>query len=467
MSREDWINEQVDKEVIPGMMEFIKIPNQSPNFDPNWNKNGLLTKVAKTTMEWVKKMGLENLSIEVVDLPNRTPLLFGVIDTPSPLANIMIYGHLDKQPPGSGWAEGLGPYTPVLKDGFLYGRGSSDDGFAIFSAVLMIKALQREKALKHRVVLFFETGEESGSPDIEFHLLSLKDQIRTPDMIWVMDCGVYDHDRIYLCTSLRGLVNVHVTVTTLKASLHSGSFGGLVPDPFRVFRKLINDLEDVYTASLAEELSVAIPTERYAEIEEFLAEFGGKYERKYPWKDKTKPMASEGWQLIQNRTWKPILAVIGQNGLPTCSQSSNLIHDKLTFKISIRLPPTLDPENAKNSLEKFFKNTEKLYGAQLELSNWVVSPGYSAYPILPAHKKLLSEASNKFFGKKLLMCGDGGSIPIVLTLQTLFGQDPFYLPTGVTSSSSNLHGPNENLNISYLKKFISSLAQVLENFRKA
>lgn len=464
MSRDQWINEQVDKTLVPALMDFIRIPNQSPNFDPDWESNQSLFKACNFALAFLKAQQLANTRAEIFTYPGRTPLLVAVVDTPSPNSNILIYGHLDKQPPNTGWDDGLGPYIPVKKGDFLYGRGSSDDGYAFFAAVLILKAMQNDGSLKHRVVLFFETGEESGSPDIPYHFAFYKDTIGKPDMVCIFDSQIHDYERLYLTSSLRGILSFRLKVTTLKTSVHSGVFGGMVADPMRVIRGLLDGLEDPVTGALPEELTTFIPALRYQEMEDFLNEYEGKYVRKYPWKDKTEPMASTGWQLIKNRTWTPSLAVISMSGLPTPDQASNLIHDSITLGISIRLPPTVEPQKAQSVIQNYFSNAKPICNAKVELTNFHIAPGYNAPPLKQAYRDLFNEASQKYFSKKGLLSPEGCTIPIVNFFVKQFGEKPFYAVVGVAAPDSYDHGPNENLNVEYLKKFMCSYAYIFEKF---
>lgn len=114
----EFVSQTWDSSVVPTLQDYIRIPNQSPNFDADWATNGLLDKAAELEKEWVLKQGIEGLKIEIVRLEKRTPLIF--IEVPAfgnanPNDTILLYGHLDKQPPLLPWADGLGPYEPVIK----------------------------------------------------------------------------------------------------------------------------------------------------------------------------------------------------------------------------------------------------------------------------------------------------------------------------------------------------------------
>ena len=137
-----------DAEIVPQLIEYIKLPAKSPGFDPDWAKHGYLDAAVEQARAWVAAQNIKGLTLEVVRHADRTPVLF--FDIPATGDNsvertVLLYGHLDKQPEMIGWRPGLGPWTPVLEgegeDLKLYGRGSADDGYAVFAAIPRLRRL--------------------------------------------------------------------------------------------------------------------------------------------------------------------------------------------------------------------------------------------------------------------------------------------------------------------------------------
>src|SRR4030081_873844 len=150
-----------DSSILPALDRYIRIPNQSPLFDPDWKRNGHMQRAVALASEWVKQQQIDGLHIEVNEIDGRTPLIF--IEIPGDASSTgLMYGHLDKQPAMVGWEAGLGPWTPVLRDGKLFGRGGADDGYAIFAAVSAIAAVKAQNAPHSRIVVIIECCEESG-----------------------------------------------------------------------------------------------------------------------------------------------------------------------------------------------------------------------------------------------------------------------------------------------------------------
>ena len=198
------------------------------------------------------------MECEIVRLPGRTPLIF--MDIPGDSDDtILLYGHLDKQPEMTGWADGLGPWIPVIRDGKLYGRGGADDGYAAYGSLTAIMALQREKMPHARCVVIIEACEESGSYDLPHYIDHLRDRIGTPSLVVCLDSGAGNYDQLWLTVSLRGMAAGTLRADVLEEGVHSGYASGIVPSSFRVLRQLISRLEDENTGRV-------LPDYLYADI---------------------------------------------------------------------------------------------------------------------------------------------------------------------------------------------------------
>jgi len=226
-------------EVVPTLFEYIKIPNKSPSFDPDWAAHGFMEEAVALFESWAraKLSFLPGASLEVVRLPERTPVI--VIDVPGEGTDtVLLYGHLDKQPEMVGWAEGYGPWIPRLEGDKLYGRGGADDGYAMFGALSALMAL-REQAVPHaRCVVLIEACEESGSYDLPYYVDHLAQRIGSPSLVVCLDSGCGNYDQLWLTTSLRGLVSGELKVRVLTEGVHSGYASGVVPSSFRILRQL-------------------------------------------------------------------------------------------------------------------------------------------------------------------------------------------------------------------------------------
>jgi acetylornithine deacetylase/succinyl-diaminopimelate desuccinylase-like protein len=192
-----------DKSIIPTMSDYIKIPNKSPSFDKDWQKNGHMDQAVKLLKKWCESQPIKGMTTEVIQIDGRTPLLFIEIKGNSD-GKVLLYGHYDKQPEFTGWRHDLGPWKPVVEDGKLYGRGSADDGYALFSYLTAFRILQEQNIPHANCVIVLEGCEESGSYDLPFYMEKLKHKIDSPSLVVCLDAECGNYDQLWCTSSLRG-----------------------------------------------------------------------------------------------------------------------------------------------------------------------------------------------------------------------------------------------------------------------
>lgn len=460
-----FLQEKIDSLLIPTITDFIKIENQSRAFDPNWETNGLNDKVCDYAIEYAKKLEIEGLKIEKITEKGRTPVVLAIIDKKD-APTILLYGHLDKQPPlTEQWTNGLKPYVPEIRDGKLYGRGGADDGYAFFTSALIIKALQTFKELNSRIVLYFETDEESGSKDLVYYLNQRQAEIGNPDLVICLDSGCCDYDHFCLTTTLRGVTNFTLKVEVTKEGVHSGAASGIIPDSFRIGRKIIEQFEVSDNGQLlVDDFYVNIPEDKYKQAYDLIKEMGGHIDWKFPFLPGVKPTAEDGFKQYMNRIWMPQLTLISMDGVPNIANAGNVLRPYTTFGFSLRLPPTLPTEKAKKALEDFFEKVAKPYNAKVTLNILGLGQGFNAPTLESKLKQNIEETSLKTYQKPTLYYGEGGSIPFINELNAKYPKSQFIV-TGVLGPESNAHGPNEFLHLGYLRKLVMTLAHIVKNYK--
>jgi len=450
-----------DSEIVPTLVEYIRIPNKSPAFDPDWAAHGHMDKAVALFEGWARKKltALPGASLEVVRLPGRTPVI--LIDVPGTGADtVLLYGHLDKQPEMVGWTEGTGPWIPVIKDDKLYGRGGADDGYAMFGALTAISALHEQDVPHARCVVLIEACEESGSFDLPFYVDHLSARIGSPSLVVCLDSGCGNYDQLWLTTSLRGMYAGNLTVRVLDEGVHSGDASGVVPSSFRIFRQLISRLENEITGEIvAEGLHVQVPPERIAQARRAAAALGDQIYAKFPFAKGTKPVTDDLVELVLNRTWRPQLAITGIEGLPTTGNAGNVQLPFTIAKLSLRLPPTLEVARADAIVAKLL-NEKPPYGAEVSFKAMNRATGWNAPALAPWLEQSLTRASEAAFGKPPAFMGEGGTIPFMAMLGEKFPRSQFVV-TGVLGPHANAHGPNEFLHIPTGKRVTAVVANVL------
>jgi len=236
----DRIEKLVEENIIPNLEEFVRIPNLSRNFDEEHLTNGLHEKASNFVLNWCRNQGVKGLTIDIYEEKGRTPLVFGMVEASEGVdKTVLMYGHIDKQPHlDADWDEGLSATIPVRRGDKIYGRGISDDGYAPFASISIVKLLQEQKLPHPKVVFFFENDEESGSQDIAFWIEKFSAQIGKPQLLVCLDSGCYDYDHWYITSTLRGCTIFELSVEVMKTGVHSGAAGGIIPDTTRIARML-------------------------------------------------------------------------------------------------------------------------------------------------------------------------------------------------------------------------------------
>ena len=454
-----------DESIVPALMEYIRIPNQSPLFDALWQEHGHMDRAVELADAWVRGLELAGTSTEVLRLPGRTPLLLVETEGTAP-GTIMLYGHLDKQPPFDGWREeeGLGPWTPVLKDGKLYGRGGADDGYAVFAVGAAIRALQSQGASHPRLIALIECSEESGSSDLASYMDAAAERIGTPDLVICLDSGCGDYERLWMTTSLRGMVVGNLRVDVLTEGVHSGDASGVVPSSFRILRRVLDRLEDPDTGVIqVPELQGSTPELRVTQAHR-AAEVLGPIEKKYPFLPGMTAMATDPAELILNRTWRPTLSVTGVAGIPPIATAGNVLRPSTSVKLSIRIPPGIDPEEGTAAVKRTLE-ADPPYGATVRFEGEDGAWGWVAPQTVAWLDASIGAASDAFFGHAPCAMGEGGSIPFMAMLGQRFPQAQFLI-TGVLGPKSNAHGPNEFLHIGVAKALTATVAHVIADAAK-
>ncbi len=448
-----------EDEILPSLTEYIAVPNVSVLFDPDWEANGHMEEALRMGRAFMERHAPPGAELRVGRLPGRTPLL--LLDCPGEAdGTILMYGHLDKQPEMTGWRDGLGPWKPVREGDRLYGRGGADDGYALYCALAAMKAVALEGKKRARVVLLVEFSEESGSPDLPAYMEHFADVIGNPDLVICLDSGAGNYDQLWSTTSLRGMVGGVLRADVLTEGVHSGDAGGVVPPPLRVLRRLLDRLEDPDTGRLvADAFHTEIPAERIAQAKAAAATLGENTFDRFPWHGDTHAAAIPTSERILDRTWRPSLAITGQEGLPPLEKAGNVLLPHVALNFSIRLPPTVDPAAAQAALREAVE-TDPPFGATVTVRFHEPAQGWNAPPLANWLRNALDDASNAAWGKPAMHMGEGGSIPFMAMLGDQFPDAQFVI-TGVLGPNSNAHGPNEFLHIGYAKRLTRAVATVI------
>ncbi len=453
------INQTWDGSILDRLIAYVRIPNKSPMFDPQWEEHGYMEAAVTLMAEWCRAQPLPGARVEVRRLPGKTPLL--LIDIPGELDDcVLLYGHLDKQPEFTGWLPGLGPWQPVVREGKLYGRGAADDGYAVFSSLTAVAALKAQGVRLPRCVVLIEACEESGSVDLPAHLAALGAALGEPSLVVCLDAECGNYDQVWCTTSLRGNLTGNLRVRVLTEGVHSGMATGIAPTPFRILEQLLARLENPVTGELLlDELHVTLPADRRAQARAAARVLGAEVAGKIPWAQGVHALSNDPTELIINNTWRATLAVTGAEGLPPLQSAGNVLLPEVACKLSLRLPPTCDAGRATQAVIAALEH-DPPYGAQVSFDSAAATGGWNAPAFAPWLEESITKASRTVYGREAVHIGCGGTIPFMGMLGEQFPKTQFFI-TGVLGPHANAHGPNEFLHLDYAKKLTACVSLVL------
>jgi acetylornithine deacetylase/succinyl-diaminopimelate desuccinylase-like protein len=450
--------------ILERLQAYIRIPNKSPAFDPDWERQGFMNQAVELMADWCRLQPVPKMRVDVRRLPGITPVL--LVDVPGELPEcVLLYGHLDKQPEFTGWLPGLSPWEPVIRDGKLYGRGGADDGYAVFSSLTAIAALKAQGTPLPRCVLLIEASEESGSSHLPAHLDALGASIGDPSLVICLDAECGNYEQLWTTTSLRGNLVGQLKVQVLTEGAHSGLASGIAPSAFRILQQLLARIEDPVSGQLRLDALLAdIPQDRRAQMVAAAGVLGAQILDKIPFAAGVQPVSPDPLELLINNTWRPTLAVTGADGLPPIRTAGNVLLPEITLKLSLRLPPTVDARSAAGAVRTALER-DPPYGTHIRFEADSSSGGWNAPAFAPWFEKALQRASQHVYGRDAVSLGGGGTIPFLRMLGDRFPNTQF-LVTGVLGPRSNAHGPNEFLHIEYATQLTECVSLVLADFAR-
>jgi acetylornithine deacetylase/succinyl-diaminopimelate desuccinylase-like protein len=446
MLTESELRAAVDRE-LPGVRADLERLVRIPGIAFDGFDHSQVERSAEAVADLLRGCGLD---VQIVRSGGQ-PAVVGRRAAPPGAPTVLLYAHHDVQPVGDLSLWQSDPFEPVERAGRLYGRGAADDKAGIMAHVAALRAFGDD--LPVGVVLFIEGEEEFGSESLERLLVEHRDTIAA-DVIVIADSGNWDVGTPALTTSLRGIVNCFVEVRTLSHAVHSGMFGGAVPDALTALARLLatlhDDAGDVAVDGLAarEDAVVDYPEQRLRHEAGMLDGVG-----------------FIGTGRLTDRIWtKPAIDVLGIDAPPTAG-APNAIVPAAKAKLSIRLAPGDDPKTAYAAVKAHLEKHAP-WGAAVE-----VTFEHDGAPCVIDATGPMYDAARAAFrtawdGADPVDMGVGGSIPFIATFQEMFPQAAV-LVTGVEDPDSRAHGPNESLHLGEFARVCLAEAMLLRNVAQA
>lgn len=430
---------------LPGVRadleRLVAIPSIAfPEFD-----HAHVQRSAELTAELLRGCGL---AVDIVRAGGQ-PAVIGRRPAPPGAPTVLLYAHHDVQPIGDAAQWESDPFTATERDGRLYGRGVSDDKAGVMAHVAALRALG--DALPVGVVVFAEGEEEYGSGSLE-QLLAEHRETLAADVIVIADSGNWDIGVPALTTSLRGLVNCYVEVRTLASAVHSGMFGGAVPDALTALCRLVASLHDA-AGDVAVDGLVRRPAAALEYPPERLRAEAGVVDG----------VALIGTGTLVERLWtRPSLSVLGIDA-PRTGEAPNALVPSATAKLSLRVAPGEDPKTAYEALAAHLR-AHAPWGADLSITQEGLGAPCQIEATGPAYDAARAALRTAWDGVEPVDTGIGGSIPFIATFQEMF-PGAAILVTGMSDPYAGIHGPNESLHLGEFARVCLAEALLLSNLR--
>lgn len=427
--------------LMPGVRADLEALTRIPSISLSAFDQAQVQRSAEATADLLRAEGLE---VEIVAEGGR-PAVIGHIDGPPGAPTLMLYAHHDVQPTGDDKLWDSPPFEPTERDGRLYGRGAADDKAGIMAHVAALRA--HKGKLPVGVTIFVEGEEEIGSDSLAT-ILEVHGHKLEADAIVLADSGNWDIGEPALTTTLRGLIRVVVTVTTLDHGVHSGMFGGAVPDAITALIRLISTLHD-------DNGDVTVAGLKDGEASD-LAFDEDRLRRESGMLEQTAVIGTQG--SILTRLWnRPSMTTIGMD-VPSVDESSNTLVPSARAKLSMRIAPDEDPQVAYEALTKHLLEHAP-WGAKVEVELDDMGAGFAADAQGPIYDQARAAFADAW-GVEPVDIGVGGSIPFVAAFAEKF-PNAALLVTGVEDPDSRAHGANESLHLGEFEKVCVAEALLL------
>lgn len=416
---------------------LVAIPSVSaPGFD-----HGELRRCAEAVRDLLAARGCAEARL--LEVPGSHPAVYAEwLGAGGDRPTVLCYAHYDVQPPGDPDAWTTPAFEPTERDGRLFARGAADDKAGIMVHVAAVDAwLSTYERLPVNVKIIVEGEEETGSEHLQ-ELLDAHGALLRADVVVITDSTNWKVGTPALTHSLRGLVDCVVEVRALDHPLHSGMYGGPVPDPLTGLIKLLAGLTDADGTVAVPGFADDAPDDAGAtvrgldfDLDAFRDEAGML--------DGVELIGSDSDHVLERLWYRPAISVIGLDATPV-AQASNTLPAAARAKVSARLAPDQDPQRALAVLVDWLRDNAP-WGLEVTVTPGAAGAGYHGDPDTPA-MKAARRALAAAYGTEAVLIGVGGSIPLIDPLTTAFGDIPALL-TGVEDPDTRAHGIDESLHL--------------------
>ncbi|MEF2967964.1 dipeptidase [Paenibacillus sp. M1] len=431
--------------------ELIRIPSISTSSE----HKGDVLNAAKWVADSLRRAGMENVEVYPTE---GHPVVYGEHLHAPGKPTVLVYGHYDVQPVDPVELWDTPPFEPTIRDGKLYARGATDDKGQMFMHVKAVEAiLSQEKELPVNIKFCIEGEEEITSPNLPSFLEANQDKLAA-DVVLISDTQLLEPGKPAICVGLRGLCSLEVTVRTANTDLHSGTFGGGVPNALHALVALLSSLHDDQGRVAVEGFYKGVP--------ELTADLRKEFDKLQFNEEKLRAdlgldtlFGEEGYSFIERTGVRPTLELNGVYGGFQGEGTKTVIPKEAHAKITCRLVGDQDPQDILDKIEAHL-NSRVQPGAKLDVRQTERARAFTIDPSNPLLQKA-ADAYGRVYGTRALFTNDGGSIPIVATLSRVLSAPVVMMGFGLPDE--NLHAPNEHFNLENFDKGLLTIVEYLKS----
>ena len=465
--------------------EFLKyaaMENKSPIYNKNWETDGELLSCINQIKTYLESLNITGIDIKIFEEKGITPALYFSVpstDTEKPY-NVLFLSGIDKIPFGDNWVR-VDPYHPKVIDSYLYGRGSASTLYSIFSIIGIIKALDELSIKRPKISVLLESSFESNSCHLETHLTNLKKLEPTVNQIICMNTWSTSNAHFHLMKSCRGLISFDVKITTGQKQVHSGLFGGLIPDPVMIFHNLLSDKIEVIEKSeetgavniKIPELEIDVTDEQKAECEAVGTELKSNIINVLPYRGYSNLIGGIGDKVkdqitaYMNGVLRPSMTILGIEGIPSMENMNGSLSPDMRARLCFRTPPSLDVNKGFEDLKK--KITENpLFNAKIEILNEELIPGIDLETnksfLTNEQFELLKTLSKAKIKKEIQPLRLARELPSMKYLADCYNNVPIFVTGAGDTFSGNIRNPDECIRLLRLADFSTIIACYISQY---
>ena len=466
---------------------FLKIAsfkNLSPIYNPNWETDGDFISCFNQMKDYINSQNISGIkNLQIFQQAGKTPALFFTVSPSDEKESytILIYSHIDKIPFGEGWTR-CDPSDPKVIDSYLYGRGVSTSIYSIFSVLGMLRAIEELSLSRPNIAVLIESSFESGSPDLTDNLLKALKIVPTINQVICMNTWAPTNNHFHYMKSCRGSISFDVKITTGQKSVHSGAFGGIIPDPMMIFNNILsNKIESIEKSEDGKATNIMIPSlemdiseEKREECKSACDACGFEMMAILSYEGVSQLIGSKNEDEDEdfltayiNGVLRPSYSILGFEDMPDVENASGSLKPYLNARLCFRTPPGLDINIAYEKLKNLFTNNPP-FGAKIEILNEQFYPGID---LEETNNNMTEEMINCFsqyceerVGNSTLGLRSARSLPFLNYLSGTLKDVPIFITGAGNTFTGNPRDANECIQLIRVASFNSILTCYINDY---